>query len=322
MAETSNIEISVVSPVYGAPSLIQPLVERLRASLGQITEDYEIVLVFDCSPDDGWSRITEQCRKDPRVKGICLSRNFGQHYAITAGLRSARGRWVVVMDCDLQDRPEEIPPLYAKAQEGYDLVFAQRTIRKDGWIKCLGSRAFYWLFSYLTDTVQDASIANFGIYRASVVEAILSMGDYVRFFPTMVQWVGFRRAKMPIRHDSRQAGDSSYDWRKLFRLAFDSIVAFSDKPLRLTVKLGMGICILTGAVALWYAYLALTGHIVVLGYASLILSIWFLSGVIIFILGIVGMYLGKAFDQGKRRPHYIVREKINVISEPPHEHGD
>jgi glycosyltransferase involved in cell wall biosynthesis len=168
--------LSIVSPVYGAPSLIGELCLRLHSSLKKITEDYEIILVFDCSPDNGWEEICIECERDKRVKGIRLSRNFGQHYAITAGLEQATGEWVVVMDCDLQDRPEEINKLYKKAQEGYDIVFAQRADRKDSFLKRLSSKAFYAVFSYMTDTHQDARIANFGIYHWKVRLNMLKEG--------------------------------------------------------------------------------------------------------------------------------------------------
>ena len=156
-----NCKISVVSPVYHGEKMVAELVRRNVEALTSITDDYEIILVNDASPDNSWSAIVFECQKNPRVKGLNLSRNFGQHYAITAGLTYASGEWIVVMDCDLQDRPEEIPNLYKKAQEGYDSVLAQRIQRSHGWFKKLGSKCFYKVFSYLTETQQDASVANF-----------------------------------------------------------------------------------------------------------------------------------------------------------------
>jgi len=310
MSDSGN-HISIVCPVYGTPGLIAELCRRLRASLGEITENYELILVFDCSPDDGWKSICLECQRDKRVKGIRLSRNFGQQCAITAGLEHASGEWIVVMDCDLQDQPEEIVKLYNKAQEGYDIVFAQRQHRKDGLLKRLSSKAFYAVFSYMTETHQDARIANFGIYRETTIAAILSMRDYVRYFPTMAQWVGFHRTAIPVEHAERREGASGYSWRKLFRLAFDTMVVFSDKPLRLTVKFGMAICVATTLISLVHLWRYFRGDIIVIGYASLILSIWFLGGIIIFLLGVLGMYLGKTFDQAKQRPAYIVRDREN-----------
>ena len=306
------VHISVVSPVYRADKIVQELVKQVKENLLTITEDFEIILVNDASPDNSWVAIETECKKDKRVKGINLSRNFGQHYAITAGLSYAKGEWVVVMDCDLQDRPDEIPNLYKKAMEGWDIVFAQRKERKDGFLKKKLSKLFYYLFSYLTETKQDASVANFGIYNKKVIVAILSMKDQIRFFPTIIQWVGFRKYYLPVKHSERFEGKSSYNFKGLFKLALNSILAFSDKPLRLTVKLGFGITLISLLVMLVYFIMYLTGSIKVLGFTSLIISFWFLSGIIIFILGFVGLYIGKMFEKVKDRPNFIVQEEINI----------
>lgn len=306
-----NVHISIVSPEYKGEKMVAELVRRIVESVSTITEDYEIILVNDASPDNSWREIVKQCHLNPKVKGINLSRNFGQHYAITAGLSYAKGDWVVVMDCDLQDRPEEIPNLYKKAQEGYDLVMAQRIIRNDSFIKRLSSRLFYKVFSYLTDTKQDASVANFGIYHKKVVNAVLSMGDRLRYFPTQVQWVGFRKCYLPIQHDERLEGKSSYNFRRLFQLASDTIVSFSDKPMRLMMKVGFGMTVLSLIIGLVYFVRYLCGDIKVLGYTSLIISLWFLGSVLISLLGVVGLYLGKAFEQVKNRPAFLVDEMMN-----------
>lgn len=306
-----NIHISVVSPVYRAEKIVSELVRQIKESLKTITEDYEIILVNDASPDNSWQAIQNECTKDKCVKGIDLSRNFGQHYAITAGLSFAKGEWVVVMDCDLQDRPDEIPNLYHKAQEGWDSVFAQRVERNDTFFKRNFSKLFYQLFSYLTDTKQDATVANFGIYHRKIVDAILDMKDQIRFFPTMVQWVGFRKYYLPVQHSERFEGKSSYNLKSLSRLALNTIIAFSDKPLRLTVKIGFSIASISFVVGLVYLVLYILGNIKVLGFTSLFISIWFLAGVIITILGIIGLYLGKTFEKVKDRPVFIINEIVN-----------
>lgn len=308
----NSCHISIVSPVYRAENIVAELVKQIKESVTGITSDFEIILVNDASPDNSWLKISEECAKDTRVKGINLSRNFGQHYAITAGLSYAKGQWVVVMDCDLQDRPDEIPNLYAKALEGWDSVFAQRQMRTDGFIKKTVSKLFYRVFSYLTDTVQDPSVANFGIYNRCVVDAILNMKDQIRFFPTMVQWVGFRKYYLPVQHAERFEGKSTYNFKGLFRLALNTILAFSDKPLRLTAKLGFTIAILTFIVGIIYFVAYLTGHIQVIGFTSIILSMWFLSGVIMSILGMLGIYIGKVFEKVKERPTFIVAQTNNL----------
>ena len=307
-----KIHISIVSPVYRSENIVPELVKQIKNTVLKITEQFEIILVNDGSPDRSWQKITKECQEDKRVKGINLSRNFGQHYAITAGLNYVSGEWIVVMDCDLQDRPDEIFNLYQKAQEGYDSVFAQRKVRSDSIIKRNFSKLFYHFFSYLTDTKQDATIANFGIYNKKVIQAILSMKDQTRFFPTMVQWVGFKKYYLPVKHDRRFEGKSSYNFNDLFHLAINSTLAFSDKPLRLTVKIGFCITSLSLVAIIGYLSLYLIGYIKILGFTSLILSFWFLSGIIIFILGFLGLYIGKIFEKVKERPVFIVNEIMNI----------
>lgn len=308
----SNIKVSVVSPVYRAEKMVHMLVERIVKSVSTITEDFEIILVNDASPDASWSVIEQECANDKRVKGINLSRNFGQHYAITAGLHYAKGEWVVVMDCDLQDRPEEIPALYAKAQEGYDSVFAQRVQREDAWLKRMSSKAFYAVLGYLTDTKQDSSVANFGIYNRSVIQSISQMGDHFRYFPTMVQWVGFKKAYLPVEHCERMDGKSTYNWSRLMRLALDTIIAFSDKPMRLMVKFGAWVTIVSLIIGFAYLVKYLLGDIEVAGFTTLIISLWIIAGIIISLLGVLGLYVGKMFDTVKQRPTFIVDKALNI----------
>lgn len=303
--------LSIVSPVYRGEKMVAELVRRNVGSVSAITEDYEIILVNDASPDNSWQAIEQECKKNPRVKGLNLSRNFGQHYAITAGLTYAKGEWIVVMDCDLQDRPEEIPNLYKKAQEGYDSVLAQRVQRADGWFKRMGSKCFYSVFSYLTETKQDATVANFGIYNRKVIDAVLSMGDAMRYFPAQIQWVGFKRTCLPIQHDERADGKSTYNLNRLFHLAFDTIISFSDKPMRLMVKMGLSVTLAAFIVGVVFIIRYCMGLIKVLGFTSLIISLWLLGGIIISLIGIVGIYLGKLFEKAKERPTFIVRQELN-----------
>lgn len=304
--------ISVVSPVYRAEKLIKPLVDRLTTVLEQITPTFEIILVDDCGPDNSWDRIVEQSARDPRIKGVKLSRNFGQHYAITAGLDTCQGDWVVVMDCDLQDQPEEILKLYRKAIEGYDVVLARRYDRRDNFLKKLSSKLFYNSLGYLTGSKQDNTIANFGIYSRRVINAICTLRESIRYFPTMVKWVGFKSTAINIEHAERTEGKSSYNLKRLLNLALDIILAYSDKPLRITIKIGVFISFLSFLAALYMLYRALIGKVEVSGYASLIVSIWFLSGLIISILGIVGLYIGKIFEGVKARPVYIISETTHA----------
>jgi dolichol-phosphate mannosyltransferase len=304
--------ISVISPVYGASTLLEELVRRIETSLSKISEQYEIILVEDHGPDDSWEKIQRICKVNPKVIGIRHSRNFGQQYALNCGLDHARGEWIVTLDCDLQDRPEEINKMLEKAQDGYDIVLASRQNRQDDALKKFYSRMFYKTLSYLTDTHQDASVANFALYNRNVVDALKSMHDYFRYYPTMIQWVGFRMTKLEIEHAEREDGKkSSYNFRKRLNLAMDTIISFSDKPLRLIVRIGILISVISAlfAVALVVRYFVVDQD--VSGWSSMFLSLWFLSGLMITILGMVGIYVGKIFEIVKLRPTYIVGEILN-----------
>jgi len=303
--------ISIIVPVYGCTTTITELFLRAKKAINSIGQDFELIFVNDKGPFDAWEAIVELSAKDYRIKGINLSRNFGQHSAIASGLSIAAGDWIVVMDCDLQDKPEEIPNLYKKATEGFDVVQAKRTNRQDSFFKKIGSRMFYATLGYLTDTEQNAEIANFGIYHKKVVSAILSMNDHIKYFPAMVKWVGFNQTAIEVEHSKRDEGKSSYTLKSLLHLALNTILSFSDKPLRLTIKFGAIISLLSlvyGSIVLVKYFL---DEIAIQGYASIIISIWFLSGIIIMIMGMVGLYIGKTFEQVKGRPVFIIDETIN-----------
>lgn len=303
--------LSIISPIYKGEKMLEELVTRIKSSVETFTKDYEIILVNDCSPDNSWEKITDICGQDKKVKGVNLSRNFGQHYAITAGLAKSSGEWVVVMDCDLQDRPEEIPNLYKKAQEGYDTVFAQRVERKDKFTKRMSSTVFNAVFAYLTDQTQDKTIGNFGIYNSKVINSVLSMGDSVRWFPIMVKWVGYKIGYIPVEHAERGEGKSSYSLRKLLSVASDNMIAFSNKPLRLMLQFGFGVVIVSLLIALFYLIRYLSGGIAVDGFTTMVISMWLLGGIMIMLIGMTGIYIGKIFDKAKDRPIYIIRDQIN-----------
>lgn len=305
-----NMEMSVVVPLYRCGESIEPLTERLVRVLNGMNLKYEIILVNDSSPGDDWDRVRKVVSANPAIIGLSLSRNFGQHSAITAGLDRACGRWVVVMDGDLQDQPEEIPALYSKALEGYDYVQASRKNRMDSWGKRMSSRCFYAVLGYLTDSKQDADVANFGIYSEKVIGAILQMGDKVRYFPVMVGWVGFSGTRIEVKHSKRELGKTSYSLRRMIRLAIGVIVGFSDKPLRLLIRFGLLTTLIAGMCAVWIFVRAINGGIAVMGYSSMIVSIWGTFGVNMIILGTIGIYLGRTYEQTKNRPVYLVDEEI------------
>ncbi len=265
-------------------------------------------MVNDASPDNAWEVITTLSNKDKRVKGINLSRNFGQHYAITAGLDFANGKWVVVMDCDLQDQPEEIIKLYNKAIEGYDIVFGQRVQRKDSYFKRLGSKLFYKVYDYFTESKVDNSVANFSIISYKVVEKLRTLREQNRSYPLFINWVGFKRANINIEHAPREEGKSSYTFKKLVNLAIDSIVSQSNKPLRLSIQFGFIVSFISIIYALWLVIRYFIYSTPVEGWTSVMVSIYFIGGLLFANMGILGLYIGKTFDESKNRPLYIVKE--------------
>lgn len=310
--ELRNPLISVVSPVYRAEELVDELVERLRRTLQSISEQFEIILVDDDSPDESWKKIENNCKQDKRIQAVRLSRNFGQHFAIAAGIDRAKGAWVVVMDCDLQDRPEEIPRLYEAALRGnYDIVLASRVNRQDRFLKRFASYLFYRSLSFLSGTQYDHTIANFGIYSKKAISAVLLMKEKIRFFPAMINWIGFKKTRIEVQHSERPIGRTSYNIKKQLKLAVDILLAYSDKPLRLIIALGLGFSFLSFLLGFTILFLYLSNKIRVVGYASIITSLCFFSGVIISVLGVIGLYVGKIFDGIKNRPSYLIRDVIN-----------
>lgn len=298
--------LCVVTPVYQAERCLDELYQRLLAALTPITQDFEIFMVEDSSGDHSWDVIQALARRDARVKGIGFSRNFGQHYGITAGLDHCDADWVIVMDCDLQDRPEEIPRLYEKAREGYDVVVARRGKRAHGVLKRMTSWMFYRIFSYLADTHFEGDAGNFCIISRVVAENTRNMREQLRFLGGIIGWMGFSTASIDVVHDPRFADASTYTFRKLRTLALDAIIAYSDKPLRLSIRIGFFMSLLAFAGGIFILVRSLIYGSPVVGWSSLFVSLYFLGGIIISILGVIGVYLGKTFAETKKRPLYVV----------------
>jgi dolichol-phosphate mannosyltransferase len=305
------MDISVVVPVYGCRAALPELYRRLCENLDKIAKTYEIILVDDCCPQNSWEEIVKLCEKDHRVIGMHLSRNFGQIRAITAGLDKSRGDWIVVMDCDLQDRPESIPDLFVKAQEGYDVVFARREGRKDTAITKFLSRAFYKVYDYFTDGNFDSSICNFSISKRKVIDAYCRMREHNRAYTMFIRWLGFKQTAIDMPADERFEGKSSYNLKKKMRMAFEIITSQSNKPLIFSVKVGFVIA----AVSLLYILYVILRYFIVgditVGWTSLIASIYLMGGILLAAVGIVGIYVGNIFDEAKNRPLYVISECLN-----------
>ena len=302
-------ELSVVVPVYQCRDCLRALQERLVASAERITSDFEIVYVDDRSADGSWDVLLELARKEPRTRLVRLSRNFGQHPAITAGLAEATGEWVVVTDCDLEDPPEEIERLYAKALEGYDFVLARRRRRQQPLFRRLAGNLYRRLANRLAGTDIDPQLTNLSIVSRRVVREFLRLGDQDRQYVLILLWLGYDHAVIDVDQDPRHAGHSSYTFSELVRVALDGLFFQTTRLLRWIVY--------TGFVAATLGFLLAAAAIYRFivddppqGYTSLAVLILILGGTAIACTGVAGLYVGKIFNQVKGRPLYVVDERV------------
>jgi len=310
--QLTNPEISVVSPVYMAESIIDTLVERIIESVLKVTDNFEIILVEDGSTDHSWEVIEKNSCKDKRVKGVKFSRNFGQHFAITAGLVESRGNYIVVIDCDLQDNPKYIPDLYKKISEDYDIVYTSKSKREHSFFKNITAQWYNRIFNYLTDgSPSSKDIGAYSILNRRTADAFCSIKDTHRHYLMVLRLLGFRSTIIQISHDKRYMGKGSYSFPKLISHAIDGITSQSDKLLYISVSLGFIIFLLAlaGVVTLIVLYF-IRGTLP--GYTSLMVVILLSTGTLLMSLGILGIYLGKIFDQVKGRPLYFIEKKLNL----------
>lgn len=304
------MDISVVVPVYGCKAALKELYERLSNTLSSLVKDYEIILVNDNCPQNSWEEIEKICKVDNHVVGIEMSRNFGQIQAITAGLDYSSGDWVVVMDCDLQDRPEEIVNLYNKAQEGYDAVFARRKDRKDSFLKVLVSKVFYKIYEFASGGNYDPAICNFSISKRIVIENYCKMRELHRAFVIYVKWLGFKQTAIDVEHDQRKEGKSSYNFKRRMKMAGEILTSQSDKLLKLTVAVGFFITLISLIAIIGIVIQHFTVHVPA-GWSSMIATVCLMGGLTIMCIGVVGIYVGNIFMQSKQRPLYVVRSVLN-----------
>lgn len=305
------MKISVVVPVYGCKEALKELHSRVKKTVASLGMDYELILVNDACPRGSWEVIHEIATTDSKVIAVNLSRNFGQYSAIAAGVDISEGDFLVVMDCDLQNRPEDIGILYKKINEGYDIVLARRKERKDSLFRRGISLLARKVISFLTESKRDPLTCNFGMYRKVVVDSIKDMKEYARAFEKQIDWIGFNTATIDVEHAERESGKSSYTLHKLFKYAFDQMFSYSYKPLQMSVFLGAAISISTFGYAFYIFVRTLIVGEHVQGWSSMMVSIWFFSGLIILNLGIIGIYIGKILDEVKARPPYIIKDILN-----------
>jgi dolichol-phosphate mannosyltransferase len=308
--------ISIVSPVYLAERILPTLCERLGSALSGMACSYEVILVSDGSPDRSWDVMERLVHQHPWLTIVRLSRNFGQHYAMTAGLDLARGEWTVVMDCDLQDQPEEIPRLLAKAREGFDIVVARRLNRQHKWWKRKTSWLFFKVFSLLSGFKLDSSVGSFRIMSRNVVDGLCSMRESYRMFAGLVEWLGFRTGYVDVQHSVRYEGESSYGLVQLLKMALDGMISFSNRPLYISIGAGLLLSVASGLYGgfLVARYIIDPSTNVVQGWLSTVTVTAFLGGLILLNQGVLGIYLGRLYNQAKGRPLYVV-DKVMVGAE-------
>lgn len=304
-------KLSVVSSVYHGEKMLEELVARISKAVAPLTSVYEIILVNDCSPDASWDVIKTICARDTKVKGINLAHNFGQPYAITAGLSYAQGDYIAVIDCDLQNKPEDLPALFMKAMEGYDIVSARRVHRDDTFLKRMSSTVFHRVYDFLSGFSTDKAIAEFGVYSKRIVKVYCSIPEYSRSFVELIHTLGFRKTGIDVLHDHRLEGKSSYNLSRLLRLSFNAIISNSNRPLQLAITIGFVMSLFSFLMAVYNIFAKFAGWNEVVGYTTTVFSIWFVGGLLLFMMGILGLYIGKIFDQVKGRPVFIVQDTLN-----------
>ena len=308
--------LSVVVPVFNEEANLPELHRRLAVVLPDVVDSYEILFVDDGSRDRSWELIRGLAANDPRVRGVRFSRNFGHQMAFAAGLDHAHGEAVVIMDADLQDPPELIPDLVARWREGHEVVYAVRTHREgETLFKKLTASLFYRLLRSITQVTIPVDTGDFRLMGRRALEAFRRLPERHRFTRGLVAWVGFPQVGVPYARAARHAGETSYPFRKMLRFAVDAITSFSHVPLQLATWLGF----LTSLFAFAYIVVVIVLKFVGIswpGYTSLMAAILFLGGVQLVMIGLLGEYLGRVYDEVKGRPLYLVQETVGDPASP------
>jgi glycosyltransferase involved in cell wall biosynthesis len=304
------VDVSIVIPVYGCDSCLRPLHDRLKAQLTNLGVTWELVFVNDASPDESWSVLTELSRETPEVKAFQLSRNFGEEAALLAGLSQSDGQWTVVMDCDLQDLPEDIPRLYAKALEGYEIVFTKRRSRQHSRLRVWGSRLYYRLVSKLLKADVDPRYGNFSMVSRRVVDLVLSVRDRDRQYRMILAWLGLRQTAVDVDNAPRHAGESAYGLRGLVGHAVEGIFFQTETLLRWIVYAGIAIGVGGMLLAVFFMVQYFSGNEDYPGWTSLAVLVLLTAGVVTVSTGVAGLYIGKIFGQVKDRPLYVIEKSV------------
>ena len=307
--------ISVVAPVYNESGSLAELHRRLTLTLAEL-DTYEIVLVDDGSSDGSWGRLLELAARDPQLRLLRLSRNFGHQAALSAGMDAARGDAIVLMDADLQDPPELIPQLVAKWRDGFDVVYAVRADREgEHRLRLASISLFYRLLHRITPTAIPENAGDFRLLSRRAADAITAMPERARFLRGMTSWIGYRQTGVPYTREARFAGESKYPTRKLVRLALDGITSFSTAPIKLVTGIGLALVVFCVGVLAWTLYVRLFTTDAPQGWTSVIAVVLLLGGVQLLSLGVIGQYVARIFDETKQRPLYLVDEVVESVRE-------
>jgi len=309
-----ELSLSVVSPVYQAEKIIPELILRLEKELSKITPSYEIILIEDCSKDNSWKEINKIAKINDKIKAVKFSRNFGQHIAIKAGIELAKGDCCIVMDCDLQEDPKYINNLVEEWLKGNEIILTLKNRRAHSKFKNLSASLFNLIFNLLVEKKTSKSsiqIGSLSLISRKVIEAFKQFNDYQFHYLMVLRWLGFKKTYIKITHQDRYEGKSSYSFKTLVRHALVGIIYQSDKLLRIGIYLGF--CF--GSISLISVIIIIVNYFIngyQSGWASLFVLISFSTGLILTAIGILGLYIGKMFEQVKNRPQYIIDEKINI----------
>jgi glycosyltransferase involved in cell wall biosynthesis len=304
---TTAFRLSIAIPLHNEESVLLELLRRTRIVLDQIPGGpHEIVFVDDGSTDRTFEILEEAVEKDPRIQAISLSRNFGHQAAITAAMDHITGEAAVVMDGDLQDAPEVIPQFVQKYQEGYDVVYARRIRRKEAWPLRICYFVFYRMMAVLSDIRLPLDSGDFGLMSRRVFEHVRQMPEHHRYLRGLRSWVGFRQTGLDVERAERHSGKSKYSLMRLIKLASDGIFAFSIVPIRMAALFGAIVIFLSGLYVLYALYAKLVQQESPQGFTALLVAVTFLSGVVLFFLGVIGEYVGRIYEETKGRPQYVI----------------
>lgn len=314
-----NIELSIVVPIYNEEMVIDELIKRLIATAKKVTDDYELILVNDSSKDSSLQKIREHATQDHQIHYINFSRNFGHQIAIMAGMDHASGNAIVTIDADLQDPPELIEEMYHKYQEGYKVVYAKRSKRRgESVFKKLTARWFYRLMAKLVSFEIPLDVGDYRLISRDVLEYLKGMKEYDKYIRGQIAWLGFKSTYVMFERDERKFGTTNYPFKKMLRLAFNGITAFSDEPLKLATRLGFAVCVISFLMILYGFYGYFFDKNTVPGWASLIISITFLGGVQLLSLGVIGEYISRIMNNVRDRPLYVINDTSLAEEESKH----